>query len=397
MRGSTPEGLIWEMVPSRREERENRSHAIHGTLVLDIDGTLTQPDDPYAIETAAIEELAGFLQDGGNLVFCSGATLGRIERTVLTPLYHQTKGAVRDEQATQRLFKQVIVMPETGSALLLNRWIGIEENELYFDWFRIHELHVPDKTSLRHVIEGELVPLRPDSYLGGDHLEDRGQRDYMLSWKNVCKMNSVPSVNQPTTRDLVEHIRQQIVPRHPEINWKGISMWPARTTIDFVNADSGKTISILWLLREAAGFGGPVVGFGDLGDEFAEVIPTVNVNKRRPNEFRMRGQMPAIDLNGEWVLLDQNNYAVAGQGCNTIVVDRTTAKEITVLRDGQGMILFAEQNGDGLLTPTFPRQGHPVEIRPIKTLENGQPYEVEDAGKGTAWMIRKLVAAGYFK
>lgn len=388
-----PQELIWEIIPSRREIIEGRGRQIHGTLILDVDGTLTKPDDPYDIEEEAIDVLVNFLKGGGNLVFCTGATLGRIERTVLTPIYRKIKMAVGPEKANN-LFENVIVMPENGSALLLNKEVSIEENELEFRWFRIHELHVPNKMKLRRVIEDDLMHLRTESYIGGDKPDDRGQRDYMLSWKNVCDLVSPQGSQQSTTRELVELINREVVPRHPEIDWKKISMKPARTTIDFVHADSGKTISVRWMLEEIAGLEGSVIGFGDLGDEFASVIPTINVNKKKPNEFRMR-DFPTMDLQ-RWNLLEQNHFVMTGEGPKTMVRSALNDKEIPVLRDRNGEIIFATENENGLLSPVTAQGGCPIEIKPVTYLENGKTLEVEDAGKGSAWMIRRLIEVGYF-
>lgn len=390
-----PKQIVWEIPLSQKELKESRDKKIRGTLVLDIDGTLTKPDDPYDIEDEAIDVLSEFLQEGGNLVFCTGATLGRIERSVLTPLYREIKNTSGHEEAN-RLFERVIVMPENGSALLLNTEVFIEENELKFRWYRIHELHVPDKEELRGVIETELVPLRPESYIAGDHPEDRGQRDYILSWKNVCDLNLPPGSKQPTTRELIEFIKREVSPKHPEINWEEILMWPARTTIDFVNIDSGKTISVVWMLKELAGLAGPVLGFGDLGDEFANVVPTINVNKKRPNEFRIRGNLPAIDLNGRWLPLAQNNYVIIGEGGKGVVRDRKTDREITVLRDSKGELVFARENENGYLVPASSEESHPVEIKPAAYQKEGKTYEIDDAGKGTAWIIKRLMDIGYF-
>lgn len=389
-----PQELMWEITPSRREIVEGRGRKVHGTLILDVDGTLTKPDDPYAIEEEATDVLASFLMDGGNLVFCTGATLGRTERTVLAPIYRKVKAAVDSEKADD-LFKKVIVMPENGSALLLSKGVSIEENELKFDWFRIHELHVPNKVNLRSVIESDLIPLRPESYIGGDKPEDRGQRDYMLSWKNVCDLVIPRGSKQLSTRELIALINRGVIPNHPEVDWGKISMKPARTTIDFVHADSGKTISVRWMFEEIAGLGGPVIGFGDLGDEFASVVPTINVNKKKPNEFRMKDDLPAMDLQ-RWSLLEQDHFVKTGEGPKAMVRSTITDREILVLRDHNGEIIFAKKEENGLLSPVTAQEGCPIETKPVTYQKDGKTLEVEDAGKGTAWMVKRLIEIGYF-
>ena len=113
--------------------------------------------------------------------------MGRIERTVLIPLYQYIKEKVGKDEA-QKFFINVIVMPENGSALLLNKRILIEENELKFDWYKLHELHVPNKKELAKVVREELMKLVPDSAIAGDESDSQRQRDYILSWKKVCPM-----------------------------------------------------------------------------------------------------------------------------------------------------------------------------------------------------------------
>ena len=97
--------LVWE-TPAKKDNFNKRE--IHGTLVLDVDGTLTVPGQEYAIEAEAISVLSRFLKNGGNLIFCTGASLGRIERTVLTPLYNKIDHKDPSINADE-LFKQVIV------------------------------------------------------------------------------------------------------------------------------------------------------------------------------------------------------------------------------------------------------------------------------------------------
>lgn len=364
---------------------DEREREIYGTLVLDVDGTLTIPDKKYAVDIEAVDVLAEFIMLGGNIIFNSGAALGRIERTVLNPLYTKLDELEGCEKA-KRLFKRIFVMPENGSALLLSKGVSVVENELSFDWFRIHELPVPDRDKLREVIQNDLVPLQKGSCIAGEWPIDAAHRDYILSWKEVTD-----------TLELVEYINREVKPNHPEINWDKIQLKAARTTVDFVHADSGKTISVAWVLQELAGLHGPVIGFGDLGDEFAKVVPTINVNKEKPNEFRRRS-MPAMELTGGWELSKKGAYVITGEGPKTKVRCRVTDEEIQVLRDGKGEIIYAAETENGYLTPTAAgKKGRPVEIKLLTyRREDEGIIEVGDAGRGTVWMIRRLLDVGHF-
>lgn len=377
--------ITWEISSPFPRERRTEERAYRGTLVLDIDGTLTVPDSAYAIDHHAIEIIAKFIKGGGNLVFCTGATTGRIERTVLNPLYcliDECGGA----EKTNKLFESVFVEPENGSALLLSRGVLVEENELKFRWLRLHERHVPDKEKLRVLLEEQIIPDYRGSYIAGDHPEDRVQREYMVSLKGLSG-----------TLGIKKFIDEEIKPKNPEIDWSKTAIKAARTTLDFVHTEANKAGSLLWLLTEVKGLDGRVLGFGDLGDEFASVVPTINVNKKNPNAFRER-RMSAMDLTGRWSLLKENGYTIVGEGADLKVLDRKSGKEIQVLRTGEKREpIFAVQSKNGYLTPTNSQNGHPVEIKPLVVKGNGQAKEIDDAGQGTAYIIERLMESGYFR
>jgi hypothetical protein len=263
--------------------------------------------------------------------------------------------------------------------------VEIVENELYFLWHILHPLHVPDKEELRTLIEKELVPSYKDSLVVGDHPNELNSRQYILSWKGVTN-----------TLELVEEIEQNIIPKHPEIHWDNIQMKAARKTIDFINADSGKQSSSDWMLREIGSLDGPVLGFGDLGDEFGKVVPTINVNQGKPNEFRRRG-VSAMELT-HWKLLCENGYVITGTGKNAKVRHKDTGTEINVLRNEKEEIIYADLNKNVYLGTTANGIGYPVEIKPATYTDvNGKLQTVQDAGKGTAWILRRLMDVGYFR
>jgi hypothetical protein len=203
----------------------------------------------------------------------------------------------------------------------------------------------------------------------GDWSPDRsGKRDYIVTLKKI-----------KDTLGLKKHIEsEEFKNLHPEINWDMVLVKAARTSVDFIHKDSGKTISVEWLLKELSLFGS-VIGFGDLGDEFSKVVPTFNVNLIKPNEFRKRG-MPAMDVVGGWSPLSEGSYTISD---NNIVRDKKDSL-ISVLLDNQGEIIRSEDS-------------HPMEIKPLVVRgEDGKDKILAGAGKSTAWMIHRLVEVGYF-
>jgi hydroxymethylpyrimidine pyrophosphatase-like HAD family hydrolase len=383
----TNQNRIWE-VKGQLDNRQEKSHDIHGVLIFDVDGTLTRPGSMYAIDSEAIGVVTEFVDRGGFCVFNTGATLGRLERTVLNPIFNRLDEKYDSTKIVSDIFQnRIIAMPENGSAILLNTSVEIVENELYFLWNALHALHVPDKENLRTLIEKELIPKYRDSLVVGDHIGEMNPRQYILSWKGVSN-----------TLDLVEEIKQNIIPQHPEINWGDIEMKAARKTIDFIHAKSGKQSSTNWLLHEISSLDGPVLGFGDLGDEFGKVVPTFNVNQNKPNEFRRR-KVPAMEFT-RWTVLPENMYVVIGSGKNTKVRNKNTDTEIQVLRDEEGEIVYAIMNEKGILEETTSTEGFPVEIKPapvpFKDVK-GESRTFQDAGKGTAQILRFLMDIGYFR
>jgi len=374
-------GPVWH-IPVQSNEIRNYGNNFNGTLVLDVDGCLTVESKDYAIDQEVLDTLADVLKNGGNLIFNTGATRRRIERTVLAPLFDRLDDG--GMHTANEIFSRVILMPENGSAILLKKEITVEENELNFKWYRIHELHVPQKDRLRNLIEQELLHLYPHAYIAGNLPDDPSQREYILSLKKVTD-----------TLALKEKIETTIVPNNPEIDWNRISIKAARTTIDFIHRDSGKTLSVIWILKELSGLSGPVLGFGDLGDEFAKVIPTLNVNKGRPNEFRKRG-MPAMELN-RWRRLCNGEYVITGKGPEAKVRQTNSDREIMVVRDQKGSIIFTKTIDDSnKVTVATPETGCPMAILPLTIEVNSELLELKDAGNSTSWIIKRLIQVGYF-
>jgi hypothetical protein len=378
--------LIWEV--NRPTNKIEKECDLHGALFVDVDGTLTRPGSMYAIDGEALDVLTELTDRGVTCIFNTGATLDRLESKILDPIFSRLDQKYNNHQRVTRIFRdRIIAMPENGSATLLSTDVEIIENQLYFLWHVLHPLHVPNKQELRNIIEDELVPLRKESFVIGDRQSDRSPREYILSWKGLTN-----------TLDLVEEIKKNIIPKHPEINWKDIEFKAARKTIDFIHVNSGKEPSSRWVLEQFGSISGPVLGFGDLGDEFGRVVPTINVNQGKPNEFRKRG-VGAMELT-QWELLPKDRYIINGLSKNITVRDKTTDKEINVLRDEKGEVIFAIENkkcGFRACVKGKGKKGYPVEIKPASVCDkNGDRQVMQDAGKGTAFILRDLVERGYF-
>ena len=374
-------------VPEQTRRMEPR-RLYWGTVVLDVDGTLTAPGHDYKIDTGVFPVLETFLKGGGHIVICTGATRGRLERTFLTPLYNHLSEQSAPADINEML-RRFIMQPENGSALLLPRGgARMVENETVYDWYRLHELPVPNKPELKSLLTELLSDYKGAYVVADDYHDPTLRREYMLSVKDTG--------NSIAFQKLIE---QRIAPQHPEIDWKNIRIKAARTTVDFVHAESGKAVSIPWLLNEVEGFSGPIIGFGDLGDEFATVVPTINVNRYDPNAFRLRDQ-PAMDVCGSWELLNNQGYVTIGEGPNTKILDRKTGKEIPILRNADGTVIYAEENSDpeknGLFAASDHGHGHPVRIMPLTYQKDGKIVEVQDAGNATAYMVKRLMEVGYF-
>jgi len=378
------QSITWETKGQPGHNYEN-SLDIHGVLFLDVDGTLTRPGSMYAIDIEAIGVITEFVNRGGVCVFNTGATLGRLERTILNPIFNGLDQIHNNTQTVSGIFRdRIIAMPENGSASLLNTGVEIVENELYFLWHVLHALHVPDKEKLRALIESELVPSHHKSFVVGDRPGEMNPRQYILSWKGITD-----------TLELVEEIKRNIVPKHPKIDWTHIQMKAARKTIDFIHSESGKQPSSEWLLHEVGFIDGPLLGFGDLGDEFGRVIPTINVNQVKPNEFRRRS-VPSMELT-RWKSLSKNSYVTTGTGRGATVRDLHTGAELSVLRDEEGEIIYASPNDNNYLSPGTMKEGFPIEIKPGTYYGAGHQLQtIQDAGKGTAWVLRQLIDKGYF-
>lgn len=378
--------FFWEL-PRHKLDRRDSIGNIQGVLLMDVDGTMTRPGSMYAIDSEVIDVLAEYTQRGGYTIFNTGANLGRLERNTLSQLFNRIDESTSTERARELFQQGVVVMPENGSAINLNRGVQIIENELYFLWHVLHPLHVPDKPALRKVIEEEMLPRFEHSYVVGDAPGDLNPRQYILCWQGIRN-----------TLDQVEMIQKEIIPHHPEIHWSDIGMKAARTTIDFVHANSGKRITTGWILRELGFLQGQIIGFGDLGDEFGSVVPTINVNQLKPNEFRRRG-IPSMELT-RWKLMENKDYVVTGQGKQTKVRNKSTDEEVNVLRDEEGQIIFSgykKKSGQRYIVPIQEEgKGYPVKIKPITYKDGETIKEIQDAGKGTAWMLRRLMDVGYF-
>lgn len=340
------------------ERIEQPSESIDGVLILDLDGTLTLPKSKYALDKRTLADISEFIGNGGVCALNTGATKERAERTFLTPIFGLLDERYGFDKATEIFIKKIWLLPENGSSILKSTGVTIMENELWFLWNETDPLHVPDKEKLRNLIETILVPKIPESFVIGDRLGEIGRRNYILSWKGL---KNVPA--------LIDMIKEEIIPQSKDIiNWDGIEMKAARTTIDFINAKSGKEPSTRKFLS-MVNTDGPIVGFGDLGDEFAKIpqVTTFNVNAEKPNSFRS-AKIPALDV-ANWIPINASECIITN---NRVFLN---GKEIEVIRD---------EHGDIVLDIT--RKNRLFMIDPI----------TKGAGEATAEMLERLIKIGYF-
>ncbi len=351
-----------------RQEVENNLETINGVIILDLDGTLTVPESKYAVDKRVLTDISEFILKGGICALNTGATRERAERTFFNPIFYLIDEQLGSDfnKASEIFSRKMWLLPENGSSILKSKGVTVIENELWFLWDEYDPLHLPNKEKVRNLIETILVPRISGSFVIGDKPGEVGRRNYILSWKGL---KDVPT--------LIEMIRNEVIPQTNEIiNWAEIEMKAARTTIDFINAKSGKepsTRRFLSMIDDT----GPIIGFGDLGDEFARDnrVLTFNVNANKPNSFRMAG-VPSMEVT-RWEAIDVKNCSITND--NEVIFEE---KGIQVLRDKNGRIFFSDMDQDGKVNG----RKNILKINPL----------TKGAGEATAEMLESLMRIGYF-
>lgn len=344
------------------EKRELPPEPICGILLLDLDGTLTLPGSRYAIDKRAVLAVSEFVSRGGFCAMNTGATKERAERTFFNPLFCLLDEQCGFEKAVQIFSDKIWLLPENGSALLKSDGVTVLENELWFKWEENNPLHVPNKEELRRLIETVLVPKISGSFVVGDNPGEIGRRNYILSWKGLK--------NAP---ELIGMIKNEVIPNNHGFDWQKIQMKAARTTIDFINADSGKDPSTRTFLSKIGNVG-PIIGFGDLGDEFANVpgVLTFNVNAEKPNSFRKVG-LPSLEVTN-WKVKSEQDCSVEDKD------------KILCSNGGEKLRVRLNENGD--LVPTdSTTEGKIILAEPL----------TQGAGEATAEILERLMDVRYFR
>lgn len=236
---------------------------ITGTLVLDVDGTLTDPFDKYSIYKPVINTLSKFILMGGKIIISTGGTFSRIYQSLIIPIM----------KSDQRINIQdsLFVIPEFGSSIY-EFSNGI--------WNPTNELHLPNKLKIREILENYLI-YEPDAFVAGPLRTDKIFRQYSLGLKNlICPQK---------TKDF---FTSEVIPLRTDINWDDVQLRIETSTLDFCHVKAKKNISLFQLLRNKPFIEQPIYGFGDNGDDFSYVVPTFDV-KKVPSEFERR-LMPHI-------------------------------------------------------------------------------------------------------
>ncbi|OGJ38612.1 MAG: hypothetical protein A2182_02750 [Candidatus Pacebacteria bacterium RIFOXYA1_FULL_38_18] len=235
-----------------------------GTLVLDIDGTLTDPNNQYKIYQPLIETLSSFINNGGSIVISSGGTFNRINYSLILPISQNVENI--------SLFKNsFFIIPEYGSAIY-----EFSEQK----WVPLLEFDLPNKNRVRNILK-KFTQLNQNSFIAGPSSQDRIFRQYSLGLKGL--ENPIKTKN---------YFIEKIIPKYPEIDWNNISLRVESSTIDFCHVKARKDTSLYYLLKLNPYLAKKIYGFGDNADEFAYVVPTFDV-KRGESEFEEK-LMPYI-------------------------------------------------------------------------------------------------------
>jgi len=305
--------------------------------------------------------------------------------------------------ANQIMKERVFVIPEAGSAALMINDIRDVLGEFQFNYFSLFQSPVPTKDKIRKLINN----LRQregyrETYIGGDLPHDIEEREYMISWRNLQHPDKA--------REEILRIRDEREKSHApheggidwenvkEIDWDNIWVRAARTTVDFLHKDAQKHTALLRFLEVYKNFKGPVLGFSDWGDAFAQIVPTINVNPQNPNIFRITEvsynvggkevttTLTSMDYNSRWRLMEEGEYDIHGRGENAKVFRDKTLEEVRVVRTQGNRIFLAKDHGDKaiIITPS----GDPIFYR---TIEIGG----DEKGKDKIRMILTLPKGEY--
>lgn len=127
-------------------------------------------------------------------------------------------------------------------------------------------------------------------------------------------------------------------------------------------------------------FDGPIVAFGDLGDEFGKVpgVLTFNVNEVDPNSFRKRNVAAVEAYNWKEV-----PFAESSINNRKEVFFR--GEKVEVIRDKSGQIIRGKKNKSGYLE--LDNTG-PTILAAMPITRGG--------GEATAEILERLVDVGYF-
>ena len=225
-------------------------------FVFDIDGTLDNGDKGQIYEPL-FPLMARWLARNADLIFCTNRSRGWVYDEVLSPLISHFP-----QTPTGRIFtacEQGAIVSQLFPSGDLPIW-------RFEDW---------GAWPLEHRREIEVALLQA---VRRDEL--RGQLRTGLRYQ-VCLELSAPCQGNPLLW-LPQHISRRV------------RMVQTRSTLTFLNRDAGKETAMRYLLERFPDLReGKIIGFGDDGDEFARVVPTLDVDRRDRKTFDKAGFLSA--------------------------------------------------------------------------------------------------------
>ena len=261
---------------------------ISGGFVLDVDGTLNDPsitkeDDPEWLELVpdALAFPADVLKRGGGVIISTTRRLSKIGDViegVLGEIAKLPTGGVYDsfDDACSRL----LIGAQRGAEEVSLK--GVTDSARGFQW----EYDVLERFPVAHPkrVYDLLVGVRHTCPTGHDisRVDEMlnfkaGQEPVKITYKN--RGNAESSQVQDATATAFDRVKDAVAADDVLCN-APIRVERTRSAVVIVSADAGKDKSVLRLLSHmrTKGIAGRWVGFGDKEDEFASIVPTINVS-----------------------------------------------------------------------------------------------------------------------
>lgn len=245
---------------------------LSGIIVVDIDGTLD--DEEGNLNEDALFTLR-LLRDLGVTIVLSTSR----SRDNTTEVLSRLSQPVLPDEARTNWEPRLYACVDRGA-------IGLEVTETRSGGsFTVREIFrhvIPSSKLLYNFLRGKQAQ--------GD-LPNHPLRDEETDPVKMVLKTKLPPADAETSR-LTDEALQRVKAMESEagaagIPWDQIRIEATRTAVVITSMEAGKDVStgkILRILR-AQGVKGPAAGLGDKQDEFASVVPTINVNAEKKDAF----------------------------------------------------------------------------------------------------------------